>query len=261
MQAERIIRWDGAAFAPKDDLLSGEIPLTIMLGGRELATLLCSPGACGDLVAGFLFTAGVIAGRAELASCTIDEEKGRAWAELAPGAAGLEGAAFRRLYTSGCGRGLLFHSLAAASGRAPLPPGFTVPAAALPALMSELEKRSEERRATGCTHAAALAGAGKILFFAEDIGRHNAADKVIGAALSAGADFSKLILLSSGRASSDLVVKARRAGTPVAVSRGAPTAQAAAYARETGLTLAAFLRGAAFNVYSRPERIAGPSAE
>ena len=111
------------------------------------------------------------------------------------------------------------------------------------------------RPRTGCTHRAALAEGGEIIFFAEDIGRHNAIDKVIGSAILDGEGFGGRMMLSTGRLTSEIVSKCTGWGLPIIASRGAPSLRALEIAEEAGVTLVGFLRGGRFNVYTRPERI------
>ena len=116
---------------------------------------------------------------------------------------------------------------------------------------------SEVFKITGAVHSAALADPSKsnIVVFMEDIGRYNAIDKVIGWGLKNGVDFSKLVLLTSGRIFSGTVLKALKAGIPIVVSKAPPTYEAVELSREYGVTIIGFARGSRFNVYSYPERI------
>ncbi|MCX8161569.1 MAG: formate dehydrogenase accessory sulfurtransferase FdhD [Candidatus Bathyarchaeota archaeon] len=118
-----------------------------------------------------------------------------------------------------------------------------------------LNSRSPIFRASGGTHAAVLIDKDEIIAFAEDIGRHNAVDKVIGEAAMKDIDFGRLILASTGRLSSEIVIKAIRMGIPVLVSLSAPTSMGVRLAKAFGLTLIGFVRGGRFNIYSSPDRI------
>lgn len=123
--------------------------------------------------------------------------------------------------------------------------------------LKKFYERSEVFRITGCVHAAALFSINpfNLLVFTEDIGRHNAIDKVIGWGFLRNIDFSKVLLLTSGRIFTDSVIKAVRAGIPIMVSKSAPTFDAVIYARKTNITLIGFARGKRFNVYSNLQRI------
>ncbi len=121
--------------------------------------------------------------------------------------------------------------------------------------MEEFRKHSEIHRQTGGVHAAALADHTGMLVFREDIGRHNAVDKVIGAYLVQGSSFHDKLLLTSGRLSSEILQKAEACCLPIVVSRGAPTDRSVALARERNITLIGFARGRRMNIYSAEQRI------
>ncbi|MDD4997271.1 MAG: formate dehydrogenase accessory sulfurtransferase FdhD [Syntrophales bacterium] len=237
----------------EDNWITEEVPLTIEVNGKELATLLSSPRDLKDLVAGFLFTSGLIEG-IDPVKMTIDEERWKASAVIPEG--GLpEGVVFRRIYTSGCGRGVIFHNPFDLMQRTEIPFNFSVPAQRVSEVMKTFLKGSPEYRETGGVHSGALANGGEILIFKEDIGRHNTLDKVIGEALSRKVDFSDKIMLTTGRISSEIMSKILRCRVPVLVARGAPTNQAVKLAKEINLTLVGFARGMKMTVFSGEERI------
>ena len=121
-------------------------------------------------------------------------------------------------------------------------------------LMKEMENKSEGFRLTGGLHNSALGG-DNILFMSEDIGRHNAVDKVIGSLIISEQAVDDKILLLSGRVSSEIVIKAARAGIPLVLSRAAPTDLAIDLAQELNITLIGFVRDGRLNIYSHPQRI------
>ncbi len=238
----------------RDDWVTEEIPLTIEINGREIATLLASPTGLEDLVLGFLFTAGLIPDASAVRSIAIDDRLWKADATITAEGLGEE-LAFKRIYTSGCGRGIVFSTSLDLINRVKLPPGFTVKAPVILDLMKTLLSTSEEHRKTGGVHSAALADTAGTVITADDIGRHNAVDKVVGNALKQGVAFSESLLLTSGRISSEILGKVLRCRIPVIISPGAPTNQAVRLAREANLTLIGHTRGARMNIYSAPERI------
>jgi FdhD protein len=123
-------------------------------------------------------------------------------------------------------------------------------------MVRELNLRGEEYKETGGTHSAMLCKVdGEVVSFAEDVGRHNAVDKVVGAAILEGVDFGGWALVFSGRQSSEMVLKAARSGVPVVVSVAAPLSSGIQVARVTGITLVCFVRGRRMNVYSHNERV------
>jgi FdhD protein len=238
----------------RDDWVTEEIPLTVEINGREVATLLASPTGLEDLVLGFLFTTGLIARAADVRSISIDDQLWKADVRITAEGLGEE-LAFKRVYTSGCGRGIVFSTSLDLINRVKLPPGFTVKASVILDLMKTLLSASEEHKKTGGVHSAALADTSGGVIAADDIGRHNAVDKVVGAALKQGVSFPESLLITSGRISSEILGKVLRCRIPVIVSPGAPTNQAVRLAREANLTLVAHTRGARMNIYSAAERI------
>ena len=252
MRSLKIVRVHGGRLEEVEELLTEEITLKLYSGDRRLASLLCSPADLQDLVRGFLFSLGVIERAEQVRSVTVNRATWSAFLELDP-ALGTDLPVLAGLVGSGCG------SLPPPELRAGPPPlpedGFRVPAARVGELMHELAGLSELHRRTGGVHSAALADEGGLRLFREDIGRHNAVDKVIGARLAEGGDFRRCLLLSSGRVSSEVLAKAARCGAPVLVSRTAPTDRSVSEARRLNLTLVGFARGERMNLYSAPERI------
>jgi FdhD protein len=228
-----------------------EIPLTIETGRGELATLLASPIDLEDLVKGFLVTSGVVDGLDGLKSLVIDHERFRALVDIESLDESLP---FKRVYTSGCGKGVIFHNPIDVLGRSPLPDGFTVEGERLFELMKAFMKWSDEHRTTRGVHSSALASSKEVLVCRDDIGRHNAIDKIIGHALTQGWDLHDKAILTTGRVSSEILSKSLRMRIPVIVAAGSPTSQAVKLARVTNLTLAKLARGG-LTVFSGDARI------
>ncbi len=233
------------------DEVAVEEPLEIRVDGAPLAVTMRTPGHDEELALGFLYGEGLIDGpratglTADFAANTI-EVTGPLVRE--PGA--------RRFYTTSscgvCGKGAL-EEVAVLS--APLPEGPRVERALLAALPDRLEQPGFER--TGGLHATGLFTAeGTLLSTREDVGRHNAMDKVIGRALLDGrVALHGHILCVSGRLSFELVQKAAVAGAPILVGVGAPSSLAVALADERGMTLCGFARRGRVNVYTHPARV------
>ncbi len=255
----------------RTDLVVTEEPLEIRLaaGGerRTVAVTMRTPGADFELAAGFLLGEGVIAGRdaiARIAYCTDpDLDAAQQYnvvqvtlrADRLPPLQSLE----RHFYTTSacgvCGKA----SLEALRARGLRPPAgeVAVSAEVLRALPGRLRQAQGLFAATGGLHAAALFTAqGDLLAVREDVGRHNALDKLVGwALLTDRLPLSAHVLLVSGRASFELVQKALAGGVPVFCAISAPSSLAVALAREFGMTLVGFLRGERFNVYATPARV------
>lgn len=230
-----------------------EVPLTVEVNGKEIATLLCSPEDLKDLIVGFLYTSGLVNEAPRPGDIVTDTERWNANVSISGGVP--EEMVFKRIYTSGCGRGIIFHSPVDIMNRAPLADGFKIKAETITSLMNEFLNSSAEHKETRGVHSAALADAEKILIFRDDIGRHNAFDKVVGAALLGGVSLEDKALLSSGRISSEIFSKALRCRIPVLVAAGAPTNQAVKLARQVNMALAGRTRGNRTIVYSAEERI------
>jgi FdhD protein len=262
---------DGEDFE-REDSLAVEEPLRIAVRSASapapvaFATTMRTPGGDEDLAAGLLFTEGALETPADLLSLAPGEsrEAGRREntivATLAPPA--FERARrLRRETVIGSACGICgSDSIEEAVARRPRTAlgGFRIPREVLFALPERLRARQSVFAATGGLHGAALFdGGGAVLEVREDIGRHNATDKVIGAAFRRGAlPLSATVLLVSGRAGFEIVQKASGAGIPVVASVSAPSSLAVALADAVGITLVGFLRGRRFNVYAHRDRIA-----
>jgi FdhD protein len=240
-----VIRRDGL-----DDEVAVEEPLEIRVDGVPLAVTMRTPGDDEELAVGFLFGEGLV-GVDVQASATPD---------LAANAVEVSGPLLRapgqrRFYTTSscgvCGKGALEE---VAVHAAPLAAGPRVPRSLLAALPDRLRQPTFER--TGGLHATGLFDAGgRPLIVREDVGRHNAMDKVIGCALADGlVPLSDHILCVSGRLSFELVQKAAVAGAPILVGVGAPTSLAIELAEDRALTLCGFARNGRVNVYTHAER-------
>jgi FdhD protein len=242
------------------DLLAVEEPLEIRVAGEPLAVTMRTPGDDIDLAAGFLAGEGVVAGPGDIASITLCD---RNVAEVIF-ADGVEppAALLRRnfLTTSACGV-CGKDSIDAIRVRAAYDvsaDGVRVAPATLASLPGRLRKAQRVFARTGGLHAAGLFRAdGELLALREDVGRHNAVDKVVGWALREGRlPLAGCVLLVSGRASFELTQKALLAGIPVLAAVSAPSSLAAELADESGMTLVGFLRGDSMNAYTGAHRLA-----
>lgn len=231
-----------------------EVPLTLEVNGKELATLLCSPSDLKNLAIGFLYTSGVITDPSVVESLIVDEERWKASIGIKPEAIPGE-FVFKRIYTSGCGKGIIFHSPLDVLQRGRIDSDFVIESGTIMDLMKTFLNASAEHKATRGVHSAALAGGGNMLIFRDDLGRHNAVDKVIGEAISQGMSFDDKWVLTSGRISSEITSKMLRCRVPLIVSSGAATDQAIKIARETGLGLVSLAKGRGINIYSGEEKV------
>ncbi|GCD41594.1 formate dehydrogenase accessory sulfurtransferase FdhD [Streptomyces paromomycinus] len=271
-ERRRVIRIRDGAVSARPDTLVGEEPLEIRLGGRPLAVTMRTPGDDFALAAGFLVSEGVLGSDGELANivyCAGATEDGSNTynvvdVQLAPGVPVPDISLERNVYTSSscglCGKASL--DAVRTSARWHLDPPADAAARITPATLTALPGRLRAAQRvfdrTGGLHAAALFDSdGELLDVREDVGRHNAVDKVVGRALQEGRlPLRDTVLMVSGRASFELVQKAVMAGIPALAAVSAPSSLAVDLAVESGLTLVGFLRGTSMNVYAGEERIA-----
>jgi len=238
-----------------EDIVVKELPLTILLNGRELVTLLCSPANLKYLAIGFLLSEGLLRSRNDIKSIIDDEQRGIVRIETVTDLHGEEEQVFKRIITPGCGRGAAFYSSADAVGMNEVKSELQVNGDEILELMTQFQHLSETYRLTGGVHSAALCDNKSLNIFSEDIGRHNAIDKIFGQCLWEGISTDNHIILSSGRISSEIVIKIARNNIPVLASKSAPTNTAVKLADLLGITLIGFVRGTRMNVYSHHQRI------
>ncbi|AZM58960.1 MULTISPECIES: formate dehydrogenase accessory sulfurtransferase FdhD [unclassified Streptomyces] len=273
-ERRKVLRIRDGAVSSRPDTLVAEEPLEIRLNGRPLAITMRTPGDDFALAAGFLVSEGVLADASDLrnivycAGATVDGSNTYNVVDVqtAPGVAVPDITLERNVYTTSscglCGKA----SLDAVRTTTRHPVADTPPLALEPELLASLPDRLRAAQRvfdrTGGLHAAALFDErGELLDVREDVGRHNAVDKLVGRALqSGGLPLSRTVLLVSGRASFELAQKAVMAGIPVLAAVSAPSSLAVDLAAETGLTLVGFLRGSSMNVYAGEHRIALPVA-
>lgn len=262
-------RFSDGRFVTRPDVVAGEEPLEIRVDGVSLTTTMRTPGADIDLVHGFLHAEGVITAAGDVREArycdgvdaegrqtynVLDVDRARSSVPPAP--------IIARNFptTSACGVcGSASIEALQRDLRYPLDCGFAVEPAVLQGLPDRLRERQRTFQRTGGVHAAALiTSTGEISLVREDVGRHNAVDKVIGALLLQGrVPVRDAFLLTSSRASYELVQKAAMAGVGLLVAVSAPSSLAVDLARATGMTLIGFTSARGFNIYSGPERIVG----
>ena len=266
-----ISRWEKGAWSDAGDEIAAEEPLQLLLDGEPLSVIMRTPGNDIELALGLLHGERVITTLDDVASLRIsaeareDETAVPVSSDLIESNAvdvRLRSSAARRprrsfLSSSACGVCGATTMEDLAHDHAPLAPGPVVDASILPPLADRLREQQRVFERTGGLHAAGLfTSGGALVTLREDIGRHNAVDKVVGRALlDRRVPQRDALLAVSGRAGYEVVQKAVAAGIPILVAVGAPSSLAVATAVRFGLTLVGFLRGERFNVYSRPERV------
>lgn len=237
------------------DAVVQEKPLTLFLNHVELSTMICSPGGYKELGVGFLLSEGMIQEPGDITEITLKEEEGLLWIESSRPVPST-GTFLRRHIASCCGKsraGLYFINDARTLKRLESEVSFT--AGQLLNLINSLEEHSLTFQRTGGVHSAALADQNNLLCMYEDIGRHNAVDKVVGHAFLNGISPQDKCLLLSGRVASEILLKAAHANIPVVLSRSAPTALTLDLAEDLNITVIGFARGQRFSVYTHSERV------
>lgn len=251
----QIQRYDIEGLKEVEDIVVREYPLTIFLNDEELVTLLCSPKALEYLVYGFLISEGIIQSKKEISKFKVDEEKGVVdvyTSEQKDMSSYFTG---KRMMTTGCGRGTVFYNVHDVISCRPVGEGLRISGRMLLNLMREFSTASETFQETGGVHSAALCDGEKLLVYHEDVGRHNALDKVLGEAFLKDISFTDKLILTSGRISSEMLTKAAKRGISMVVSRSAPMDLALRIGEEMNITIVGFVRGNRMNVYTGSSRI------
>jgi FdhD protein len=245
----KIVKIAGSASEEIDDLIARETQITISVNDKKVLSLYCTPTMIKEFVVGFLLNEGIIRGHfcGESISVRYGENMSMNVNVSADGEASLEGMA----WTTGCVGGITFDRKEFRKASDDL----FIPSAMVKTLYREFNQRSVLFKATGCMHSAAIADREKIVIVAEDIGRHNAVDKVIGHCIIENIGLEDKMMLVSGRLSSEIVSKCARWGIPVLVSRTSPTSYAVEIAEKANITLIGFVRGERYNVYTNGQRI------
>jgi len=238
-----------------EDVVAREFPLTIILNNQELVTLLCSPKNLKYLAIGFLASEGLIGSKEEIKKVLVDEQRGVVRVETGEDRSTDSEIIFKRFITSGCGRGASFYNATDAQNQAKIESRIEVSAYSILSLMNEFQHRSHLFRTTGGVHSAALCDKQNILIFSEDIGRHNAIDRIFGQCLMEEIPTEDRLIVTSGRVSSEILLKVARRNIPIIVSKSAPTDLSVKLANDLGLTLLGFVRGKRINAYSNDWRI------
>lgn len=233
---------------PADDVVAVERKVRISVNGKHLLSLYCTPLMIREFVAGIVQNEGLISGEwcAERMSIEYGDEIA---VDIPASGTVYEG---EKTITSGCAGGI---SIPKGLPEQPIHDNTVISYDRLRQVFREFQKMSGVYRITGGVHSAALSDGNRILAFAEDIGRHNAVDKVIGYCILESVPFEGRLMLASGRLSSEIVLKCARCRIPFVVSRAAPTSLAVDIARKAGLTLIGFMRGEKMNVYTGAGRI------
>jgi FdhD protein len=252
-------RWTRGALSRESDLVAEEVPVALIYHDVPHVVMLATPADLEDYAVGFTLSEGLVASMEEIRGVEVVRGAGVADVKITVAWERFTQLLQRRRNLTGrTGCGLCGAETAADAIREvpPLPPGVPVSAAQLHAAIDALKSSQPINERTGSVHAAAwVLPEGGIQLVREDVGRHNALDKAIGALARAGANFAAGYMLITSRASYEMVQKCATVGIPLLVALSAPTAFAVRLARASGLTLVAFARSDRHVVYAHPERL------
>ena len=243
-----------------DDTVAIETPIHLLVNRKQTVTLFSLPSQLKELGVGWLFSQGIVRSVAEITAVKVKKNIVRlecsSNVEKRLQTVGIKGSV-----ESGCGSAQDDFALLNDRLRRPLvKSGHAVKATKVLDFLRVLNEKAVLFRKTGGTHSAAIFHDGLLVAFAEDIGRHNAVDKAIGAAAMKKTDFSECVMVSSGRQTANMVLKAARTGIPIVISISGPVSSGIVAAKKTRVTLVCFARGQRMNVYSQSKRIKASSS-
>lgn len=255
IEKRQIITYRQGSRQSQQDEVVKEMPVTIILNEQEIGTLICSPYAWEELVVGFLLSEGLLTRQEDIKELFCREQQGVVWVETSEDIPAID-TMLRRNFASCCGKGrpsLYFLNDSRQIKPVTSSAQFTVKQ--LFKFMKSMEQGAEIFRRTGAVHGAALASNQEIVAYYEDIGRHNALDRILGYTFLNNINTSAMMVALTGRVASEMLTKSARIGVPLVVSRSAPTGLAIDLAEELGLTLVGFARGESLNIYCHSERL------
>jgi|AntRauTorckE6833_2_1112554.scaffolds.fasta_scaffold00423_9 FdhD protein len=237
----------------ENDRIIKEQPLTVFVNGYELVTLMTLPLNLKELAVGFIASENIIDDYDEINSINFSHQDTIVQIEISKDVD--INLYKKRTLTSGCGKGVTFTNLQDCALDEVYNDNFKINSSVINQLMSEMQKKSDLFLKTGGTHTAALADQNSIISVMEDIGRHNTIDKLIGYSYQNKINLKNKMIITSGRVSSEIIIKVLKQKIPILISRSAPTSQAVEIAREKNITLVGFTRGNRYNIYNDLNRI------
>ena len=257
---QKIVRYQSGKLYETKDSYATEFPLTIMVNNEEFATVICSPNHLKELTIGFLASEGAIYKLAEVDSVEHDDSKGFAHVQLNKLLSDRFQYSTKRMVASCCGKSREFYFQNDAAVAKTSMSHIRLHPEQILTMMDNLQSASEVFKQTGGLHNAAISDGNDFFEHRQDIGRHNALDKLYGYCLQQHIPVRDKVLIFSGRISSEILIKAAKIGVGVILSKSAPTTLAVQLAQDLNITAVGFIRDGNFNVYSHPERIEMPEA-
>lgn len=229
-----------------------EAPVSLMVNGQELATFMCTPESLHELAVGYLFSRGLVSSVDQIYTLGACDEMRQVWTTVG-GEIGEEQYSLAGVLASGCGSGMVFSQEFLALPQ--IETDLTLSLAYLQDTIKQMYTQAVLHQSTGGVHCAALADQRELLCVREDVGRHNAVDKVIGKGLFLQTDFTHAVVFTTGRLSSDMLLKAVRARVPIVVSRSIPTTLALQIGQQQGITIVGRILSSQPTVFCHEQRI------
>lgn len=230
--------------------LAREVPYTLFVNDREILSMATLPTHLRELFIGFMVSEGVLLSPSEILECVVDHGNRLIRLELDVSDERLEKVEKRGMLTSGCAGGLVFSVETAAAPRAGTREPLEISTTCILDRMRELDTFRGIYSITRGVHAASAATDKETLFILEDLGRHNAVDKIIGYCFLQGIDPKDKLLLTTGRITSEVLTKAARSNFPIVISRSSASAMAVAMGEQSGIDVITYVRGGRFNYFS-----------
>jgi len=250
-----VTRYRNGSFSVGEDVVVKETLFSLFLNNQKFATLVCSPFDLKEMAVGFLCSEGILQKPSDLLNITINADVGQILVEITKESVP-EGRFVKRFVTTSSSQGgPSLYFLNNAVNISPISANLEITPREIFFLCDEVEKNSPLFQETGGSHCAALCSRERIIFLYEDIGRHNAVDRVLGRCFLENITVSDKILVFSGRVASEILIKVAKIGVPLIAARSAPTELAVNLAKEIGITIVGFIRKGRLNVYSHENRV------
>ncbi|WP_414055676.1 formate dehydrogenase accessory sulfurtransferase FdhD [Macrococcus equi] len=253
-QNKQIIKYIDGQLVALEDTVANEFPLTIYINHKEFATIVCTPKYLRELIFGFLASEGVIRKHSDIKSFHLDDSKGLCHVELTQPFDNSHNPT-KRMISSCCGKSRQFYFVNDMKTSKIATTNRTISPDEIFYLMNTMQQKSTDFKVTGGLHNAAISDGKDFYLHRNDIGRHNALDKLYGHCILNHIPIKDKVLIFSGRISSEILIKASKIGVGIILSKSAPTDLAIALADDLNITAVGFVRNDTFNVYSHPERI------
>ncbi|MCE4956502.1 formate dehydrogenase accessory sulfurtransferase FdhD [Macrococcoides caseolyticum] len=254
-QEKNILKYIDGQLVQLEDTIANEFPLTLYINKEEFATIVCTPKYLRELAIGFLASEGVIRKHSDIKSFHLDDSKGLCHIELTNNVDTTQSQFTKRMISSCCGKSRQFYFVNDMKTSKIATTNRTITPNEILKLMHTMQSQSTDFKVTGGLHNACLSDGHDFYLHRNDIGRHNALDKLYGHCILNNIPIRDKVLIFSGRISSEILIKASKIGVGIILSKSAPTDLAIGLAEDLNITAVGFVRNDSFNVYSHPERI------